>query len=328
MTTTPVVTIVYVVGIGRSGTTLLSRLLDLEPGYRAVGEVRGLTHNSDLLAERPCGCGAPHFECEFWKSARRRLDEPRSRAAWEAAVWPAKRDQLAGFASPSSPGVRLADSVPELRAVYDSLGAGGATVVDESKNPWLGYLLWTQPWADVRFVELVRPPGDVLRSWSSTKGYQKITPREVVAKHWLRAHTTTALLRRRTRAPWLRLPYAQLVNEPERTLSQILRRPPTGIARVDGEWVFDSPSAHIWQSNSDKLRRGRDVIRPQRTPPAGLAADAGPWERAAHRYWQAWLSRRTSVSQNWSPADDAAAPPGPSAPVRSVLTSSDASATA
>src|SRR4051794_19375101 len=134
------------------------------------------------------------------------MQDAQRRQAWRDAVLAGQREQIQGLFVPNRPTKRLARALEELRAVYELMAGDGDVVVDESKNPWLGYLLSTQPWADVRFIELVRPPGDVIKSRSAVKNYQGITPREVAGKHWFRTCVTTEVLRRRIRSPWLRLP--------------------------------------------------------------------------------------------------------------------------
>lgn len=296
----PTVSIVYLVGVGRSGTTLLSRLLDLEPGYRAVGEVRGVGDAVSL--ERLCGCGVPQQSCPLWQPVIDRLRDPQHLQGWTAAAFASQRDQLNAFLRPTHAREWDSAALVELRTVYEHLGADGDVLVDESKNPWLGYLLSQQPWADVRFIELLRPPTDVLTSMGTAKGYQPVTPREAAGKHWLRTVLTCDLMRRRTAAPWLRLPYRDLVNEPEATLTRILGEAPRGLRRDGDQWTFESPSAHILRSNSDKLRRGRDTIRPMRGAPSAPTADAGRWERLADRYANRWLKDRLPVVRSWSPA--------------------------
>ncbi len=290
------VSIIYLVGSGRSGTTLLSRLLDLQERYRAVGEPRYVGQEDTW--ELSCGCGTTHEKCELWGPLIARWEDPDRLRRWEAANRAGNLSQLAGLVAPTRPTPAVQRGLPELQHIYTSLAAGGYTVVDESKTPWLGYLLAHQPWADVRFVELVRHPSDVMRSRVTTKEYQPPTPREEAARHWLRTCVTADLLRRRTSQPWLRTAFTRFVDEPQAVLEEILGHPPQGL--VGG--AFEAVPNHIYLSNADKLRRGPDSVRPSsgRTPEP--FEGAGPWEKMCLQWWNRWLGDRTELRRNWSPA--------------------------
>ena len=293
--------VVYLVGAGRSGTTLLSRLLDLQDGVRAVGETRyaGDAHTWSLL----CGCGRPHEQCDLWgplvacwRAEPDRLD------AWRRADYAAQLDQLTGFVAPRHLRAGVRSGMPEVRRVYEHLGSSGAALVDESKTPWLGFLLATQPWADVRFVELVRDPREVIASWQKAKDYLDYTPREVAAKHWLRTYLTAEAMRLRTGAPWFRTSYTRLADAPADVLADVLGKPARGLTAADGVTAFTAAENHIYLSNPDKLRRGPDAVRPSRRVTDEAVERRGPWERAATRYWTTWLEARTEFrSTNWGP---------------------------
>src|SRR3712207_9509572 len=59
------VDVVYIAGDGRSGSTLLSRLLHQVPGWLALGEVRYFWERG-LQQDRACECGRPFSECPLW----------------------------------------------------------------------------------------------------------------------------------------------------------------------------------------------------------------------------------------------------------------------
>src|SRR4051794_38468775 len=57
--------IVYIGGTGRSGSTLLARLLSGVPGVVAVGELRYVLDRG-MTQDHLCGCGRPFRACPFW----------------------------------------------------------------------------------------------------------------------------------------------------------------------------------------------------------------------------------------------------------------------
>jgi hypothetical protein len=58
-------TLLYLGGLGRSGSTIIERLLGQLPGVCSVGEVVHLWRRGIGDAER-CGCGEPFPGCPFW----------------------------------------------------------------------------------------------------------------------------------------------------------------------------------------------------------------------------------------------------------------------
>ena len=56
----------YVGGLGRSGSTLIERLIGQVPGACAVGELVHLWERGVTDDER-CGCGEPFRQCPFWQ---------------------------------------------------------------------------------------------------------------------------------------------------------------------------------------------------------------------------------------------------------------------
>ena len=56
--------ILYITGTGRSGSTLLNRLLDLHPRIFGVGEIFHL--DAYYMHNDLCSCGQPVRECPIW----------------------------------------------------------------------------------------------------------------------------------------------------------------------------------------------------------------------------------------------------------------------
>ena len=60
--------VLYIMGSGRSCTTLLGHILGQVRGFCFIGEAMYAWRG---LGDRLCGCGAPHEDCEFWNAVRR-----------------------------------------------------------------------------------------------------------------------------------------------------------------------------------------------------------------------------------------------------------------
>ena len=61
------VSVLYIAGPGRSGSTLLDTMLGQIDGFVSVGELRNLWARG-LGDGWPCGCGAAVRDCPFWSS--------------------------------------------------------------------------------------------------------------------------------------------------------------------------------------------------------------------------------------------------------------------
>jgi hypothetical protein len=59
------VKVLYIAGSGRSGSTILDRILGQLDGFFSAGELCNLWDRG-LLAHRKCGCGVPVDQCPTW----------------------------------------------------------------------------------------------------------------------------------------------------------------------------------------------------------------------------------------------------------------------
>ncbi len=60
-------TVIYILGSGHSGSTILQYLLAAYPGVIGLGEVSALAHQNKLsLANEKCSCGYSIFACQLW----------------------------------------------------------------------------------------------------------------------------------------------------------------------------------------------------------------------------------------------------------------------
>ncbi len=175
------VTVLYIGGTGRSGSTILAQTLGQVPGFVNVGELwqvwyRGLREN-----ER-CGCGQPFYSCEFWRAVGEEAF-----GGWgnvDAGKMEAFRPYLTRqrytphFALAAKTGMRggkmntlLEECGPVLERLYRAVRmvSGARVIVDSSKRLSYAVLLSLLPFADLRVVHLVRDSRAVAYSWSRSK---------------------------------------------------------------------------------------------------------------------------------------------------------------
>ena len=174
-------TILYVAGTGRSGSTLLDLMLGSIPGVLSLGEfwrVWLLIWENNWF----CGCGEPLQACPFWCEAidrafggpggvpalqhREAEASLRSRRALPQVMFPA----LLGRQRPAWEAA-MADRRRLYRAAAET--AGVRLLVDSSKSPAYAHVLRRMPGVRVRTVHLVRDSRAVAFSWSRVKKYPR-----------------------------------------------------------------------------------------------------------------------------------------------------------
>jgi hypothetical protein len=233
------VRVLYVVGSGRSGTTLLDNVLGTLPGYFSTGELQLIW--VALRQGSGCGCGLPVAECEVWSKV---IQKCREEIPWfdENLVEELVQDELRIRHTPrllrrlpgrldAHPGLNHVAQV--LRSVY--LGAAELTnsrvIVDSSKSPAPAIMLSTLEDAiDPFIVHLVRDPRAVAYSWHSRQPtLDRHRPGEMHRLTWGRSSfrwTATNLMAERVRKRLgegrsLLVRYEDFIRNPRATLMRI-----------------------------------------------------------------------------------------------------------
>ncbi len=166
--------IVYLGGLGRSGTTLLERLLGELPGVCSAGEVVHLWQRGIADAER-CGCGEPLPDCPFWREAGRaafggwaELDVRRVTGLRSAIDRSRHIPLLAAPVLPPSLRRGLGEYVGYYLRIYSAIASvsGCPVVVDSSKHASLAFCLRWRAELDLRVIHVVRDSRAVAFSWT------------------------------------------------------------------------------------------------------------------------------------------------------------------
>jgi Sulfotransferase family len=266
--------VLYLLGKGRSGSTLLAMALGELDGFFAVGELRFFWRRG-LIEERHCACGQPVPQCEVWGEVASRVADidPHQAAADAEAVfrWRASPRLLAGPTRSWAPLQRWASATTRLvAAVAEATGA--SVVVDSSKWPtdpgMLGHV------ADIRSfpVLLVRDPRAVAWSWQRTKAHHDLDhPRDMdrypathSALSWTARTLVAGLAVRRSGRPHTVVRYEDFTVDPKATLNRVAafvgRTADVGAA-IDGRTLHLTAS-HTVAGNPTRFADGEITIRP------------------------------------------------------------------
>ncbi len=164
--------VLYVGGTGRTGSTVLARLLGELPGWFSAGELAFLWRYG-LVAGGRCSCGDPIAECELWSEVLARAVATTGPIDAERMVklrrrfWSVHLPLMVSGTLTRRGLARLEEFPTVVEAVYrEAASATGATVlVDSSKEPHYSFILRERTDLDLYFLHLVRDPRAVGHSW-------------------------------------------------------------------------------------------------------------------------------------------------------------------
>lgn len=255
--------VLFIGGWGRSGSTVLDRLLGQVPGVFSAGEVREVLERG-CLQDRPCGCDRAFHDCEVWSEVGRvafggwsalDLDEalrlrfgvdrpwmvPAIASPW---VWPALRGRIDRY-------------VDILRRVYHAIleVTGAEVVVDSSKIPSQAFLLRRIGDIDLRVLHLIRDSRGAAHSWQKlvekkvTSGDPQFLPRYGPlgsSARWLAYNAQTTALRH-LGVPYRRLRYEDLMGDPLTWTKRILAF--AGVPAAEEQLPFTGPHEVVLRPN-------------------------------------------------------------------------------
>ena len=241
--------VLYIGGVGRSGTTVLERALGELPGYHVLGETVHLWQRA-LMDDELCGCGRAFSACPFWAAVGERAFggwdrvDPAEVLGLKLAV---DRNRYIGrLAAPRLPAevaARVARYVGMYRRVYEAVAeiTGARVVVDSSKHASLAFCLRWDPQLDLRVLHAVRDARGVAYSWTkgtrrpeATSGQTSFMPTyspTSTALRWDLYNSAFGLLARRG-TPTRRVRYEEFVADPRGVLA--------GVAEFAGAPVDDA----------------------------------------------------------------------------------------
>ena len=267
--TTPKVT--YILGAGRSGSTVLERLLASAPGVVGIGEVATLWRRP--LSKLVCSCGAPAPECEFWSEVRAKagLTDTALKDLSELEETTVRHRTLASDAIRGARWLGRRDAQRFIAHQTNLLGAiaettGAARIIDSSKAAPRAWAL--SDMMGVSILHLRRNPTDVAASWRRLKhdpsldGPMRRPSFPAIAREWLTAEISARRLG--DIRPVLRLDYEKLINDPEAALKHL--GPIAAGVQLDGRSFTPDPNYHSLNGNPDRFRRGKITLKPATAP--------------------------------------------------------------
>jgi len=235
-TKTPV-RVIYIMGYGRSGSTVLDAVLGSHRDIESVGELVNLPRNGWINNEY-CACKQRINNCSFWEEVKKvwrqktGIDDVQEYIDLEDALQ-RNRKIFQGFSKPNILSHEFKAYAQLTHSLYKSIldVSGKSIIVDSSKNPLRAFILSFIPGIDLYLIHLVRDGRGV--AWSRKKSFIK-NERQGVQRD-LRAHpvwkTAIAWLYKNMKSTWVKrqfkkeksiqIRYEDFVLQPENTLLKI-----------------------------------------------------------------------------------------------------------
>ncbi len=293
------VSVVYLGGFGRSGSTLVERVLGAVPGWVNVGEVVDLAR-SVAPHDELCGCGERFSACPVWtevgevafggwsEDVLERIRTAHGAAARQRHL-PALLPGLPLPRRAPEPSAALASLRADYTAIYRAVAevTGSSVVVDASKGPALGQALAGAPDIDLHVLNVVRDPRAVAWSWQrevsrphDVGGEEQMwrIPAHRAAAQWSGLQLEMASIARWGGVPSARLRYEDFVADPVASLvtaTTALGLPlaPDQLPAVDDGAILLEPS-HGLSGNPSRFRSGVVRLRPDQAWASQMPAGA------------------------------------------------------
>jgi hypothetical protein len=265
---------------GRSGSTLLDRIIGMYDGFWSAGELRYIWERS-FRENQLCGCGVPFANCSFWEEVSLRafggnanqVDATTAIRLWRSLDEIRQTPRLIKSHNPPGFDAALWIYGQLFEHLYRGIRdiSGARVIVDSSGDATHGLILAKIPNIDLHVIHLVRDPRAVAFSWKRerrrpeihwTSQDMPIQDAKTSAILWM-AHNAIAELLSKSAASYCRLRYEDFVANPYGVLSRIMapygpiKSQPAGL--ISGEVVLRP--THTVSGNPLRFKQGPLKIR-------------------------------------------------------------------
>jgi len=269
------INILYIAGAGRSGSTLLERILGQIDGVVNIGELRHVWHRSPT-AQR-CGCGEILGECTFWKEVMAQTEfslTTEGFAGLSAAQHQMNRLRYVPGVLKKPLGddkyirnqIIYTGTVHKIYAAIHDL-TGCHTIVDASKDIPTLNLLREMTDLRLRVLHLVRDSRAVAYSWTREKkqahhvgeiGYMDRHSPHRSALEWIYRNQLTEMACDRVDG-YIRVRYEELIADPLEVIGRVahfigLSEP--DLRFINGVEVQFSKENHALVGNPMRFQKG------------------------------------------------------------------------
>jgi hypothetical protein len=264
--------ILYIVGWGRSGSTLLDILLGQIDGFASTGELRYIWERG-VIGDWICGCQRSVKTCPLWSEVldaviATRVEDARTIVRWQQQATRFRHTPRLLHRTPSDVGKEdaLRSYISVMQRLYSAIGeaTGARVIVDSSKRPSDAAALALAPDLELYVVHLVRDPRAVAHSW--LRSQPGIDRHGVVnsTMSWLAWNVMSDGVRSKLPRRSMLVRYETFVQDPRSTLGRIVElvgEDPSHVPQAHGR-VFDVRETHTVSGNPRRFHSGLMEVRP------------------------------------------------------------------
>jgi len=274
--TSGAVTVLFVAGMPRSGSTLFDLMVGQLPGHFEVGELFYLWQAGPLRDQR-CACGEHFSACPFWRQVGQvafggwdQVDPTEFMRLQEQVDATARLGRYALRRFSPQHAAKVARYTSVVRRLYAAVAqvSGADIVVDSSKRPSTAALLRSTPGVDLRVALVVRDPRGVVNSWNrevplpeatGPRSYLKRRPLRQIARRWMTVNLMFEVFAAQG-TPTVRVRYEDLVRRPDEAMRAVLAlvgRPTTAraLSFLDGT-TMTTGGSHAVAGGRIRMRTG------------------------------------------------------------------------
>jgi hypothetical protein len=278
MVSTARLSVMFIAGPGRTGSTILGNVLNEVEGCFHVGELRDLWRILALGLPNPCGCGLPLTECPIWSRVLGRVvPEGRPLEEYATEVWGLQRSSVRTAHLQSLLKDRLSDGARTysevMGRVYEAVAevTGSDIIVDSSKAPAEAAAMLHAPGVVGYVVTLIRDPRAVAHAWSRTNAHLIRQPLLKSSTNWVLQCVGAEWVASKAPAS-IRIRNEDLIADPEATVGQLL----AGVAASDRVNPVSGRSVtlhgnHTVAGNPGRERTGEVALEPDQRWVRGMS---------------------------------------------------------
>ncbi len=264
--------VLYIAGMSRSGSTILSNILGEIEGFFNAGELIDIWDRG-LASDGECGCGMKISKCEIWRAVLDKAFGNQSRIDIQKMVDLRDRACHARYVpwlmlktgAKSKLKSRLDEYLGNLENLYRAIQSitNSRIIVDSSKNIGYAHILTMIPMIDLYVVHLIRDPRATAYSWLRKKeGLWRKTPMDSTVL-WNARNIVAEIFRKKLAGNYIRLYYEDFVAKPQiavKSILELVQENPMHLPFVseqDVELGFN----HTIFGNPNRLQRGIFKLR-------------------------------------------------------------------